>query len=270
MSNISASLSGIAIGAVSLWTILSAAIVFLLCYIAIKILLRIVDGILDKAHMEKAMRGFLRTVIKVALWFVAVIIVAESLGIPTASLVALLSVAGLALSLSVQGIMSNLFSGFTILLTKPFAAGDFVQVGGVSGTVKELGLFHTQINTGDNQLIYVPNSEITASKIQNYSHEPLRRVDLTFSVSYNNSTEQVKSALLRTAAENPLVLTSPAAAAHLMTYGDSSIQYVLRAWVNSADYWSVYFALNEAVRETFNREGIEMTYNHINVHVVKE
>jgi len=270
MNALSDSLSSVAIGSVTLLNLLSALVIFIICLIVIKILMKLAANIMAKSKMENGLRSFLTSSLRVVLWFLAIIIIAGTLGIPTASLVALLSVAGLALSLSVQGIMSNVFSGITILVTKPFASGEFVEIGGISGTVKSIGLFHTQINTIDNKLVYVPNSDVTASKIQNFSREPLRRVDLTFGLSYDNATEDVKAALLKTARENPLVLADPAPEAHLMSYGDSAIQYVLRAWVRSADYWSAYFSLNEAARESFDAAGVSITYNHMNVHILKD
>lgn len=270
MDSITASLQAVTLGSFSLYTLLSAIVVFIICLIAVKLIMKLVSGIMAKTKLEKNLRSFLLSAIRIILWFLAIIIIAQTLGIPTASLVALLSVAGLALSLSIQGIMSNIFSGITILVTRPFASGDFVELGGVSGTITAMGLFHTRINTIDNKVIYVPNSDITSSKIINYSHEPLRRVDLSFGVSYDNATEDVKSALLSAAERCPLILSEPPVEAHLMSYGDSSITYVLRAWVKTGDYWDAYFNLNEGVREMFDRNGIMLTYNHVNVHIMKD
>ena len=249
--------------------ILSAVVAALVCWIVIKIISRILFNVFEKTHFERGMKNFLLSAARVGLWSIAVIIIAGALGVEVASLVAVLSVAGLALSLSVQGIMTNLFSGVTVLATHPFVVGDYVELNGVSGTVANIGLFYTSVKTVDNKVISVPNSEITSAKVINYTHEALRRVDLTFSASYDNGTEQVKEALLSAARADSRVLTDPAPFAGILSYKDSCIEYVLRSWVKSGDYWDVYFALNESVRESFARAGVEMTYNHLNVHVVK-
>lgn len=250
--------------------LLKALVVALICYIAIKAIRRIFDGVLEKTHFEKGLKSFISSAVNVALWSVAVIIVCQSLGIQVTSLVAVLSVAGVALSLSIQGIMSNLFSGVCVLGTRPFVAGEYVSLNGIEGTVDSVGFFYTSVKTVDNKLISVPNSEITSAKVINFSREALRRVDLTFSASYDNGTEQVKNALLESARADSRVLDTPAPFAGLLSYKDSCIDYVLRVWVKSGDYWDVYFALNESVRESFKRHGVEMTYNHVNVHVVKD
>jgi len=262
-------LQTVMLGSISLYTLLSAVVVFIVCLILIKILTRIFSRALEKSKLEKGVITFIQRAIKIALWALAIVIVAGTLGIPTASLVAVISVAGLALSLSVQGIFSNVFSGITVFLTRPFKSGDFVEVSGMSGTVKDVGLFHTTILTIDNKLIYVPNSEVTSSKIVNYSSQPLRRVDLTFCVSYDNDVDSVKAALLATAATTDKVLDTPAAEAHLLSYKENTVEYVLRAWCNSDDYWDVYFALNENVSRGFARAGVKLSYSHVNVHMVQ-
>ncbi len=256
---------GVRIGSFSLATVLAAAVVFILCMIAIRIIRKLVARIMEKSKLEKGLKSFISSIISVMLWAIAVVIIAETLGIPTASLVALLSVAGLALSLSIQGIMSNLFSGATILATKPFVGGDFVEIGEVSGTIEAIGLFHTQILTIDNRRVFIPNSDVTAAKIINYSEEPLRRVDLTFSAAYDCPTASVKNALFAAAKAMPGVLDEPAAEVHLTAYKDSNIDYVLRAWVKSADYWTVYYALNETVRDKFDEYGVYPSYPQVKI-----
>ena len=250
--------------------ILSALILTLVCLVIIKIITRILYNIFEKTHFERGMKDFLLSASRVSLWFIAAIIVATTLGIDAASLVAVLSVAGLALSLSIQGIMTNLFSGITLLATRPFLAGDFVEINSVSGTVCTIGLFYTTVTTADNKSISIPNNEITSSKVINYTHEPMRRVELLFSASYDNSTRQVKDALTEAINSDSRILTEPAPFIGLSAYKDSCVEYILRIWCKSEDYWSVYYALNEAVRESFLRHGVEMTYNHLNVHMVKD
>lgn len=250
--------------------LLSALILALVSLIIIKIITRILYNIFERTHFERGMKDFLLSASKVSLWFIAAIIVATTLGVDAASLVAVLSVAGLALSLSIQGIMTNLFSGITLLATRPFLAGDFVEINSVSGTVSTIGLFYTTVTTADNKSISIPNNEITGSKVINYTHEAMRRVELFFSASYDATTQQVKEALMEAINADGHIMEQPAPFVGLHAYKDSCIDYVLRVWCKSEDYWSVYYSLNESVRESFRRHGVEMTYNHLNVHMVKD
>ena len=250
--------------------LLSALILALVSLIIIKIITKILYNIFEKTRFERGMKDFLLSASKVCLWFIAATMVATTLGVDAASLVAVLSVAGLALSLSIQGIMTNLFSGITLLATRPFLAGDFVEINNVSGTVSTIGLFYTVITTVDNKRISIPNNEISSSKVINYTHEPQRRIELFFGASYDASTQQVKDALMEAINAEGRIMEQPAPFVGLHAYKDSCIDYVLRVWCKSEDYWPVYYSLNESVRESFRRHGVEMTYNHLNVHMVKD
>lgn len=259
------------LGVDSAASLLSAILIFLVAWIVIKIVMKAVDRLLAKSKkIDGALVNLVRNAINVLLWIVAIIIVANALGIDTASLVALVSVAGLALSLAVQNIMSNLFSGITLLITKPFAAGDFVDVAGKTGTIKSVGLFYTEMDTLDNVAVSIPNGDVTASSINNYSREPQRRVDQYFTASYDEDTEKVKAAILEAIGEDDRILQDPAPFVRLFSYEGSSIKYVSRVWCKNADYWDVYFGMNERVRESFARNGVHMTYGHLNVHVVEK
>lgn len=271
MNDIINRLSTISIGELTLNSLLSVILVFIVCLIAVKIISRIIDKVMEKSKLETGIKGFIRNGVKVLLWIVAIIIVADKLGIETASLVALVSVAGLALSLSIQDTMANLFSGVTILTTKPFVSGDYVELDGASGTVSEVGLFYTTVTTIDNKIIYIPNGQVAAAKIVNYTRQDKRRVDLSFRASYDDPTETVKTALMDAVALDKRILIKPAEPfAGLLSYNESSIEYVVRAWVKSEDYWNVYFELNENVRQIFKERGIQMSYKHINVHILKD
>ena len=259
------------IGSVAISNILSALVLFLICLVMVRLLSAAASKILGRASkLDNTLRSFLLSAIKILLWILTVIIVANALGINTSSLVALVSVVGLALSLSVQNILANLFSGMTLLVTKPFAAGDYVEVAGKAGTIKAVGLFYTQLDTLDNVAISLPNSDVTASAINNYSREPMRRVDMNFSASYDDETEDVRSAILDAIAQDERIVADPAPFVRLSSYGDSSINYVVRVWCRKADYWDVYFGLNERVRESFKSHGVHMSYAHMNVHLVEK
>ena len=173
---------------ISLSDVLGALGLLVLCLLAIKVLLRIVERSFDRLHVDHSLRAFVRSGIKLLLYFVTLLIVADSLGIPVTSLIAMLSVVGLAVSLAVQGALTNLAGGVLLLTTKPFAVGDYVEAGGVGGTVGEIGLFYTQLITPDNKVIYTPNGEISSGKIQNYNANPTRRVELTVSATSSGSS----------------------------------------------------------------------------------
>jgi len=263
-------LDAIRLGSLSLSTLLSAALVFLLCLAAIKVLKRFTGKLLKRSKLETGLKGFIQSAVNVLLWCLAIIMVADSLGVKTTSLVAAMSVAGLALSLSIQGTMSNLFAGITLLTVRPFVAGDYVELSSISGTVRSVGLFYTVLYTVDNKAVFVPNSEVTSAKLINYSREPSRRVDLFFYADYRDPTDKVKSALLEAAAADARILRDPAPFAGIHAYKDGAVEYALRVWVGAPDYLGVYFALNESVREIFEKRGLTMNCRHLNVRVLQE
>ena len=268
---LSETLAGFTLGTLALERVFPAILTFIVCLIVMRVLIVLSSKVLNSSKkLDDALRGFIRSAIRIVLWLLTAIIVADTLGIPTTSLVALFSVVGLALSLSVQNIMANLFSGITLLMTRPFAVGDWVELSAQGGTVKSIGLFYTVIATGDNKTISIPNSSVTASTVVNYNSESLRRVDMIFSASYDDETEKVKAAIMEAVFNDSRILTEPEPFVGLKEYKASSIDYLLRIWVKNEDYWAVYYALNEAVRDSFSRNGVTMSYEHINVHMIKE
>ena len=263
-------LGRIRIGSMALSTLISAVLTFITCFIVMQIILKTLERILGRANkIDGTLKGFIHSAVKIVLWILTGIIVAGALGIPTTSLVALISIAGLALSLSVQNILSNLFSGLTLLVSKPFKSGDYVEVGGRNGIIKSVGLFYTQLNTLDNVSINIPNSDVTGTTVINYSREPLRRVDRVFSAAYESSTENVKAAVFEAISRDEKILRDPAPFVRLSEYKESCIEYTVRVWCKCADYWDVFFNLNENFRDCFAEKGVEMTYNHMNVHILE-
>ena len=260
------------LGLSGLGTVLRAIIIFLICYIAIHLLMKVVDKLLDKSKkLDGTLKGFVKTACNIALWVLAIIIVADSLGIDTASLVAVVSIAGLALSLAIQNVAANLFSGITLLMTKPFVQGDLIEVGGNLGTVKSVGLFYTVIDTLDNRVISLPNGDVTSAAIVNYSREPMRRVDWTFNVAYDNATETVKAALMEAISMDERICSQPEAPFVVIgAYKESTIEFIVRVWCKNDDYWDVYFGMNERVRQCFDSHGVKLSYSHVNVHIVEK
>ncbi len=256
-------------GNLALDTLVSGILTFLVCFIAIRIVKAVVTKALGKAtKLDTPVKNLISKLITTLLWALTIIIVAGAFGINATSLVAVLSVAGLALSLSVQNLLTNFFSGIMLLINKPFREGDFVELGDKVGTVKAIGFFNTTINTPDNVSIIIPNGDLTSASVRNYSAESLRRVDLYFCASYDVSTEDAKKAILDAAAMDARILPDPAPFVRLFSYEGSSVKYVARVWCKNADYWDVYFDLNENVRTCFEKNGVAMSYQHINVHML--
>ncbi len=269
--DINAIFAGISLGAITFGGLLRAAFLIVVGAIVIRIVLQIVDRMLNNSKNLSDLRVYIRSVVKVLLWFLVVLMVAPSFGIDVTSLIALLSVAGLAVSLALQNTLSNLAGGIMVLLSKPFEVGDFIESEGISGTVAGVDLAYTTVVTPDNKEVFVPNSHISAAKIINYNRLGKRRVDLNFTASYDAPTATVKKAIQEVVdAQGSLILTDPAPVILLTEYQASSIQYTVRVWVDAANYWTVNGNINEGVRESFARNGVEMTYDHVNVHLVKE
>ena len=167
-------------------------------------------------------------------------------------------------------VLSNVAGGIMLLISKPFTVGDYVSCDGIEGAVRAVDLAYTTFTTVDNKEIFVPNSQIVTAKIVNYNALGRRRVDLTYTASYDAPTETVRTAILEAVAAFPQVTDEPAPTVVLSEYGASSISYLVRLWVSAADYWTVYYGMNEKVRETFAAHGVEMTYDHLNVHMIKD
>ena len=252
----------------SLPTILYSVLLFLACLVIMKVVTTLIDRAMTRFKVEPTVHKFTRSCLKVLLWLVTLMVVAAYLGLPVNSLVAILGIVGVALSLSLQGSLSNLAGGITVMVTRPFAVGDYVEAGGVSGTVTEIGLVYTKLKTVDNKLIFVPNGEISTEKITNYNGQDKRRVDLTFTVSYDDDPERVKSIMREVIGAHPKALFTPEPFVRTTALGESSVSYTLRVGCAAGDYWDLYYDLLEQVRSSFDREGVELTYNHLNVHVI--
>ena len=248
------------------WTkLISAAILLVVCGVLIKLILKATDRMLGRSRLDKAVHPFIRTIVKLVLLFTAIMLIAGTLGVDTSSLLALLSVAGLAVSLALQNVLSNMASAVILLTTKPFQIGHFIEMGSVSGTVVKIGAICTDILTLNNQLVHVPNSEITGSTVTNYTASDKRRLEYRITASYDAPVEDVKAALLR-AAEHPLRMQEMQPIARVNGYGESAIECVLFLWIRPKDYMDVYYDVLENVKREFDAAGIEMTYPHINVH----
>jgi len=193
----------------------------------------------------------------------------NQLGVQTTSLLAVVGAAGLAIGLALQGSLSNFASGVMIVLFRPYKVGDVIEAGGVTGSVIEVQIFTTIMKTPDNKKIIVPNSQVMAGEITNYSANPTRRVDLVAGCGYDDDLDKVRGVLEGIIAADDRILSDPAPTIAISELADSSVNFVVRPWVNSADYWGVYFDLTEQIKKRFDAEGISIPYPQRDVHVYK-
>ena len=256
-------------GALTLDKVVHVLLLILVGVVVIRVVLKLLDRVLARSKSLKSLSRYIHSVAKISMAFILVLMVAEDVGIHTTSLVAMLSVAGLAVSLALQNTLSNVAGGIMLLVTKPFQVGDYVEADGVGGTIAAVDLSYTTFVTVDNKEIFVPNSQLSAAKIVNYSALGRRRVELTVNASYDAPTQTVKEAIQEVLDAIPQIQPDPAPAIWLSAYQSSSIQYVVRVWTAAGDYWDVYYAIQEGLRESFTRHGIEMTYDHLNVHILE-
>ena len=250
--------------------ILMFVVVLVLGYIVVKLVVRIFQRAMNKSKLKGATGNFLTSLVKTGLLILYVIILLSMLGVDTTSLVAIFSVLTLALSLAVQGVISNLASGIMLVVTKPFEEGDYVDVGGTTGTVEKIHITCTKLKTPDNKVVTIPNSTVTAANITNSSTEETRRVDFTFSIGYGDDFEKAKKIITDICSAHELVLKDQPIFVRVAAHGASSIDLVTRVWVNSGDYWTVNFDILEAVKTAFDKEGIEIPFNQLDVHVKKD
>ena len=256
------------LGGYSLGHILSAVLTLLVCLVAVRLLLKLAKRLLDRSkRMNDRLRQIILTAVKVVLYILTGIITAGALGLNTSSLTALVSVLTLGVTLAAEDILGNVAGGLVILSSHPFNIGDEIEVSGTTGIVREITLNHTKIETFDGQFVMQPNKELSSSRVINYTAMGRRRVVRKITASYDAPTEQVKAACLEAVAATPNVLPSPAPVVYLTDYGSSAIEYSVRCWTETKDYWGAYFALNENLRDAFAAHNVEMTYDHLNIHI---
>lgn len=248
--------------------LMGTVLILVIGVLIIRVIMRLITAALEKSHLEKAAHSLILSLARAAMYILLFLIAASQMGIDVSSIVALASVLTLALSLALQNMVSNLIGGFVILYTHPFHSGDYVEIAGQGGTVKEISMTYTVLATPDNRIISIPNSAVAAAQVVNYSSADSRRVELTVTASYDAPTQKVLDALVLAGTVDNALL-NPAPSAVIVSYDDSAIRYSLRIWVKPGDYWDVYFQVNQRIKDIFDQQGIEMTYPHLNVHLDK-
>jgi small conductance mechanosensitive channel len=250
--------------------IVMALVIFIVGRIVIGLIVGGLGKVLAKSKYDAMLIDFVKAITSAILTVFVVIAALDKLGVNTTSFAAILAAAGLAIGLSLQGSLQNFASGVMLLIFRPFKSGDYVEAGGTSGSVKSVSIFTTTILTPDNKLILVPNGNIYGGNIVNYSAKETRRVDMVFGIGYDDDLRKAKKLLETMVAEDERILSDPAPQVAVSELGDSSVNFVVRPWVKSGDYWGVMFDFTEAVKLRFDEEGISIPFPQMDVHVHKE
>ncbi|BEI56299.1 MULTISPECIES: mechanosensitive ion channel family protein [Butyricimonas] len=254
---------GISVGS----KILLAIVVFIVGRWIVRRLNKLLAKILEKRHVEASLSTFVKSLVNITLTLLLIIVVIGVLGIETSSFIALFASAGVAIGMALSGTLQNFAGGVMILLFKPFKVGDTIEAQGQSGTVREIQIFNTILATPDNKIIIIPNGGLSTGLMKNYSREATRRVDWEFGIAYGDDYTKAKAVIARLLDADGRVLKDPAYFIALTSLGESSVNIVVRAWVNAGDYWGVYFDMNEKVYKTFAEENLNIPFPQLDVHL---
>ncbi len=247
--------------------IISAILILFVGNIITKMIANSVAKLLKRKEMDKAVIGFIHGLVRYLLFVIVLIAALGRIGVQTASVVAVIGAAGLAVGLALQGSLSNFAAGVLIVAFRPFKAGDYVEAGGVAGSVDSIQIFQTILKTPDNKMVVVPNSSVIGGPITNYSTHNTRRIDLIIGVSYGADLAKTKEVLMKTIEAESRLLKDPAPTVGVLELGDSSVNFAVRPWVKTADYWPVYFDLMQQIKENLDAAGIEIPFPQMDVHL---
>ena len=249
--------------------IVAALVIYYIGRWIVRRLMKFMDRVYEKKSVEKSLRSFLSGVVKVLLYIVIVLVVIQVLGINTTSFVAMLASAGLAIGMALSGTLQNFAGGVMILLLRPYRIGDYIDAQGEEGTVRKIGLFSTEIITVDNRIIYIPNSTISTSVIDNYSTSEMRRVDWTISVEYGTDPEKLRQVVTEILKSDSRAAADPAPYVLLVNLADSSVDFSARAWCKNADYWGLKFDIQERIYVELPKNGINFPFPQLDVNLKK-
>ncbi len=247
--------------------IVAALIIFVVGRWVAKALKNLTRKLMERAKVDPTLIPFVANLIYMLLITVVIIAALNKLGIQTTSLIAIIGAAGLAIGLALQGSLANFAAGILILIFRPFKVGDYIEGAGTAGTVEKIEIFTTHLKTPDNREIIIPNAKLTGDNIVNYTAKEIRRMDLVFGVSYGDDLKKVKEVLYRVLQEDDRVLKDPAPMVGVIDLADSSVNFAVRPWVRTAEYWTIFFDLKEAVKKRFDAEGISIPFPQSDVHL---
>ena len=257
---------------ITMWlmnVVIAIAIVFI-GRMVVKAVVNLVEKLMKRADMDSILVNFISSIVNAVLLLFVFIAALDQVGVDTTSLIALLGAAGLAVGLALQGSLQNFAAGVMMIVFRPFKLGDFIEAGGVVGVVEEISIFSTVMKTGDNREIIVPNGQIYSGAITNYSARDTRRIDMVFGIGYDDDMLEAKQIMETILTEHELVLEDPAPAVAVAELADSSVNFNVRPWVNSGDYWGVRSELIEKIKLTFDEKGISIPYPQMDVHTDKK
>ncbi|QIR06919.1 mechanosensitive ion channel domain-containing protein [Salinivibrio costicola] len=247
--------------------ILSALLILIIGNLVVKGLANSLAAVMRKRQMDNAVVEFIHGLVRYLLFIIVLIAALSRIGVQTASVIAILGAAGLAVGLALQGSLANFAAGVLIVTFRPFKSGDYVELAGVAGSVESIQIFSTVLTTPDNKMVVVPNGSVISSPITNYSKHATRRIDYTIGVSYNADLKKTKAILTEVVTNHPLVMKDPAPTIGVMTLADSSVNFVVRPWVKTSDYWSVYYELLQSMKEALDEHNIEIPFPQMSVHI---
>lgn len=250
--------------------IIGAIIVFVVGRFIISFLNKLINKLLSKRKIEPSIKTFVRSLSNILLTILLIVAVVSKLGVETTSFAALLASAGVAIGMALSGNLQNFAGGLIVLLLRPYKVGDLIESQGITGTVREIQIFHTILTTADNKVIYIPNGALSSGTVTNYSREATRRIEWIVGVEYGEDFEKVKKTIEDILAADGRILTDPAPTIALHALDASSVNVVTRVWVNAADYWDVYFNINKQIYAVFNREGIGFPFPQLTIHQAKD
>lgn len=249
--------------------VIGAIVILIIGRIAVSLLTRLVRRLMQKGKADETLTRFISSLTKIALMTFVVIAALNTLGVQTASFIAIIGAAGLAVGFALQGSLSNFASGVMLIIFRPLKRDDLVETAGHLGIVKEIHIFNTILKTLDNKRVIIPNSKVTGDSIVNYTAEGMLRVDMVFGISYGDHIPKAKGILEKIVAADPRVLKDPAPTVAVSELGDSSVNFVVRPYVNVEDYWGVYFDITEKVKLTFDEQGVSIPFPQQDVHMFR-
>ncbi len=250
-------------------SLLSVVIILVLAFIVTKVAEGPIAAMLrrSKIDIDEVAVKYVNRVVKILIWFIAIIMIMDKLGIPVGSLLTMLAAIGAAVALAIKDNLANLASGVVLLFTKPFKAGDYIEVDNTSGSIKEIEIMHTYLDTPGHTLVAIPNTKMMTATIINYSMYDTRRQDLLFSIGYEDDLLAAKALLQELAQAHPLVLKDPPPCVMVNEHGSSAVVLLLRVWCQNSDYWDLRYDLIEKVKLVFDQKGITIPYNQLEVHL---
>ena len=250
--------------------LLMAMTLLIVGIITVKVIMRIVNRTMKRSNIDNAAKSFLLSLIKIILYVNVMIMVLSALKVPMSSIITIFGAAGLAISLALQNCLSNLAGGFIILFSKPFVAGDLLEVDGSLGRVESISILYTKLITFDNKTVFIPNGKVADGKIVNFTSSPVIRVDMKFSISYSADYGKARELILKAIEENKMILKNPASIVRMSSHNESSISIDVLVWTNNADYFTVRYDMIETVKRVFDENGIVIPFNQLDVYVKEQ